>query len=102
VVMRWFVASRAAMPFERTAFPGLTVCGRVEAGETVVNLGSALEGWEAEVDESVLFPTGLVDDVFLHVSLRMYFELHTRRSSVEHRATFSSLPGRVRHVIPLF
>ena len=67
VVLRYFVGTRAAMPFERTAFPGLTVFGQIEAGEMMVELNS-LMGWEAEVDESVLFPTGLVDDVFLHVS----------------------------------
>lgn len=66
------------MPFERTAFPGLTVFGRVEAGKEVVDLSSSLEGWEAEVDESVLFPIGLIDDVFLHVSLWMYYALYPK------------------------
>ena len=67
VVLRYFAASRAAMPFARTSIPGLTVAGRVEAGSTVVALDS-MENWQAQVDGSVLFPTGLVDDVFLHVS----------------------------------
>lgn len=56
------------MPFERTYIPGLTVVGHVEAEKTIVYLNSG-EGWQAEVDYSIQFPTGLVDDVFLHVSL---------------------------------
>jgi hypothetical protein len=68
-VIRYFAASRGAMPFQRTAVPGLTVVGRVESdasGESVV-LDSAGGQWEARVDESVTFPMGRVDDVFLHV-----------------------------------
>lgn len=68
IVLRYFAATRAAMPFERTSFPGLTVVGSIESGEGSVDLCSR-QGWTAEVDESVLFPTGLVDDVFLHVSI---------------------------------
>jgi hypothetical protein len=67
VVLRYFAASRAAMPFVRTSFPGLTVVGQVKAGESQVSLHSS-EGWKAQVDDSILFPTGLIDDVFLHVS----------------------------------
>lgn len=66
-VLRYFARSRAAMPFERTSFPGLTVVGQVDAGEEVVNLDST-NGWSAKVDTSTQFPTGLIDDVFLHVS----------------------------------
>lgn len=66
LVIRYFAASRAAMPFERTTLPGLTVIGSVEVGEEIVDLSSAKD-WQARVDESVLFPTGLIDDVFLHV-----------------------------------
>jgi len=65
-VIRYFAATRAAMPFERTLFPGLTVYGRVEAGVEAIELSSGKD-WLAQVDESVLFPTGLIDDGFLHV-----------------------------------
>lgn len=64
VVMRWFYANRAAMPFVRTGHPGLTVTGTV--GATDISTGAA--GWTATVDFGTLFPTGLIDDVFLHVS----------------------------------
>lgn len=67
VVLRYFAASRGAMPFMRTSFPGLTVVGHVEAGLTTVDLGSRKD-WAAQEDNSILFPTGLVDDGFLHVS----------------------------------
>jgi len=67
------------MPFERTAFPGLTVCERVKTGEMVVDLSSSSIGWEAEVDKSVLFPTGFINAVFLHVTLRMYYVLGPRQ-----------------------
>jgi hypothetical protein len=56
------------MAFERTALPGLTVVGHVEAGSETIDLGSR-QGWKAYPDESVQFPSGLVDDVFLHVSI---------------------------------
>lgn len=62
-MIRYFASSRGGMPFERTTFPGLTVVG--EVGD--VDLTSK-EGWEAVVDQSRVYPTGLVDDVFLHVS----------------------------------
>jgi len=68
VVLRYFASSRGGMPFERTSFPGLTVVGCVETAIETVNLESR-ESWVAQVDESVNFPTGLVDDVFLHVSV---------------------------------
>ncbi|KIX08670.1 uncharacterized protein Z518_03327 [Rhinocladiella mackenziei CBS 650.93] len=70
VVVRYFASSRTAMPFERTSFPGLTVFGSVEVGMEAVDLSSG-KGWQAQVDESILFPTGLVDDVFLHISERI-------------------------------
>jgi len=66
-VLRYFAASRSAMPFERTLRPGLTVVGCVEAGSEVVELNSG-QGWQAQVDESIRFPMGLADDAFLHVS----------------------------------
>ncbi|KAM5387014.1 hypothetical protein ACJZ2D_000307 [Fusarium nematophilum] len=66
VVMRYFASSRGGMPFERTAMPGLTVFGGVE-GQRL----DSSEGWLAEVDESILFPMGLVDDVFLHINERI-------------------------------
>lgn len=68
VVVRYFAASRGAMPFERTSTPGLTVVGCVETDSQTVDLSSR-HGWQAQVDESIRFPTGLVDDVFLHVGL---------------------------------
>jgi hypothetical protein len=67
VVVRYFNASRNAMPFARTAFPGLTVVGRIEAGSTSVEVDSRT-GWMAQVDDGIEFPFGLIDDVFLHVS----------------------------------
>jgi hypothetical protein len=69
VVLRYFHSLRCAMPFERTALPGLTVIGNVEtaAGESI-DLNSS-ENWLGIVDQSVQFPMGLADDVFLHVRL---------------------------------
>lgn len=64
VVIRYFASSRGGMPFERTTFPGLTVVGSAGSG---VSLNTADGGWRARVDRSTTFPTGLVDDVFLHV-----------------------------------
>jgi hypothetical protein len=68
-VLRYFAASRSAMPFERTTHAGLTVVGSVEleAGAAVVELTSGVD-WQAQVDDSISFPTGLVDDGFLHVN----------------------------------
>lgn len=66
-VLRYFACSRGAMAFERTALPGLTIVGHVEAGADTIDLGSH-DGWKAYPDESVQFPSGLIDDVFLHVS----------------------------------
>ncbi|KGO36821.1 Bacterial alpha-L-rhamnosidase [Penicillium expansum] len=70
VVVRYFAASRSAMPFVRTALPGLTVIGNIETGQEVVDLASS-KNWMASVDESIQFPMGLVDDVFLHISERI-------------------------------
>ncbi|KAH8680264.1 Six-hairpin glycosidase-like protein [Ilyonectria robusta] len=70
LVIRYYASSRTAMPFERTALPGLTVIGSVEADAEAVDLSSG-QGWRAQVDESVLFPIGLVDDVFLHINERI-------------------------------
>jgi hypothetical protein len=70
-VLRYFAASRSAMPFERTTHAGLTVVGNVElmSGEPVVELTTLNStDWQAQVDDSILFPTGLLDDGFLHVS----------------------------------
>ncbi|WVF71849.1 hypothetical protein IAT40_006658 [Kwoniella sp. CBS 6097] len=66
LVIRYFASSRGGMPFERTTFPGLTVYG--SAGE--VDLSSK-QGWKAVIDESRLYPTGLIDDVFLHINERV-------------------------------
>jgi hypothetical protein len=54
------------MPFERTALPGLTVIGNIETDLEVLDLKSTTD-WMACVDNSVQFPMGLPDDVFLHV-----------------------------------
>ncbi|KAH1785594.1 hypothetical protein KXX20_000406 [Aspergillus fumigatus] len=70
VVLRYFNAGRGAMPFERTAFPGLTVVGTIETGTETVDVQSR-EGWLVQVDESVRFPMGLVDDMFLHINERI-------------------------------
>ncbi|KAJ5333185.1 uncharacterized protein N7506_006968 [Penicillium brevicompactum] len=70
VVVRYFAASRSAMPFERTALPGLTVVGQIEIGDEIVDLSSK-DGWTAYVNESIRFPMGLADDVFLHISERV-------------------------------
>lgn len=70
-VLRYFPASRSAMPFERTTHPGLTVVGgvEVEGGSILVDLTTRMD-WQAQVDHSILFPTGLLDDGFLHVRSR--------------------------------
>lgn len=68
-VIRYFAQNRAAMPFERTLYPGLTLCGRVICEEHCVDLSSTSEGWTAEVDFSREFPTGLIDDGFLYVGV---------------------------------
>lgn len=69
VVIRYFSASRSGMPFERTAYPGLTVVSApLETNDQPVHLSSLL-GWQAEIDTTTLFPMGLRDDGTLHVSL---------------------------------
>lgn len=68
VVVRYFAALRSAMPFVRTALPGLTVIGNIETGGEVIDLASS-KSWMASVDERIQFPMGLADDVFLHVRL---------------------------------
>lgn len=74
IVLRYFAASRAAMPFARTSYPGLTVHGTVEAGSEIIDLRTN-EDWQAHVDKGVLFPTGLIDDVFLHVSVAQHSKI---------------------------
>ncbi|KAJ5083308.1 hypothetical protein N7456_012735 [Penicillium angulare] len=70
VVLRYFASSRGGMPFERTSTPGLTVIGSVKTATETVDLESR-QLWQAQVDESITFPMGLVDDVFLHISERV-------------------------------
>ncbi|KAL6357029.1 hypothetical protein LRP88_10646 [Fusarium phalaenopsidis] len=70
VVIRYFASSRGGMPFERTSLPGLTVIGSVNSGASEICLDSK-EGWQAQADESILFPMGLIDDVFLHINERI-------------------------------
>lgn len=72
-VIRYFAAVRGAMPFQRTAFPGLTVIGRIETGSEVVEINTTNSEWEAQIDESIQFPMGLVDDPFLHVCIHPFF-----------------------------
>lgn len=65
IVMRYFFATRAAMPFVRTGYPGLTLIGSVGATDLRTGL---FEMWSASVDHATKFPMELEDDVFLHVS----------------------------------
>ncbi|KAL4947659.1 hypothetical protein BDW69DRAFT_204185 [Aspergillus filifer] len=71
-VVRYFNAVRGAMPFQRTAVPGLTVVGCVELdGGEIIGIGTErTENWTAQVDEGITFPIGLVDDPFLHINER--------------------------------
>ena len=69
-VLRYFAANRVAMPFGRTSFPGLTVYGLIQGDSDVMELCSKdVEEWRARVLNEVQFPTGLKDDVFLHVRI---------------------------------
>ncbi|KAF2025712.1 hypothetical protein EK21DRAFT_103758 [Setomelanomma holmii] len=71
LVIRYFPATRSAMPFVRTAYPGLTAIGSIELdGAKSIDLGTG-DDWVAQVDESVRFPMGLIDDVFLHIYERI-------------------------------
>ncbi|KAL4795812.1 hypothetical protein BDV19DRAFT_378566 [Aspergillus venezuelensis] len=72
-VIRYFNAVRGAMPFQRTAVPGLTVAGGVELdGGEIVDIGTEkVQDWTAWVDGSINFPIGLVDDPFLHINERI-------------------------------
>jgi hypothetical protein len=92
VVIRYFAASRGGMPFERTALPGLTVIGDVEADGQSMSLDSC-EGWLAEVDNTTTYPMGRPDDVFLHVSLEVSSSRGRRRLTYS-RSTRSLSPGR--------
>lgn len=76
-VLRYFAANRAAMPFGRTSFPGLTVYGLIEDGSDVLELCSKdVQEWRAQVSTEVQFPTGLIDDVFLHVGLQGVYSMY--------------------------
>jgi len=78
-VVRYFAANRAAMPFERTAFPGLTLSGVINIPHAQSIALSTVSGdWEAKTNERVTFPTGLIDDGFLHVSLHFRCGSHKR------------------------
>lgn len=72
VVLRYFAAVRGAMPFARTSHPGLTVVGSIETDGKTIDFSSR-ENWQAQVDESVQFPMGLKDDMFLHVSYYSFY-----------------------------
>ena len=96
LVLRFYAASRTASPFERTAFPGLTVFGSVSAAGSDVDLASRT-GWEAQIDESVAFPSGLIDDFFLHVCVYYFHNLSTTGLTASSRYTSASLqPTGVR------
>lgn len=72
VILRYFAANRAAMPFGRTIFPGLTVSGTIETGSVAASFESRdVDSWQVEIIEDVDFPTGLADDVFLHIYERV-------------------------------
>lgn len=60
------------MPFARTSHPGLTVVGSIETDGKTIDFSSR-ENWQAQVDESVQFPMGLKDDMFLHVSYYSFY-----------------------------
>lgn len=45
VVVRYFSALKCAIPFGRTALPGLTVIGKIATGEEVIDLASSKPGW---------------------------------------------------------
>lgn len=68
IVLRYFASSRGAMAFERTAFPGFTFLGSVDVGDEQPVCLDSRQGWTAQVNDHLHFPTGLPDDVFLHVS----------------------------------
>ncbi|RAL10217.1 putative rhamnosidase B [Aspergillus homomorphus CBS 101889] len=71
-VIRYFAATRGAIPFQRTSTPGLTVVGRVKTENEVLELNTAhTDHWLAQVDGGIQFPMGLVDDPFLHINERI-------------------------------
>lgn len=69
-VLRYFAANRAAMPFGRTSFPGLTLSGTIDVADSVLDLSSGdVKQWAATIRDEVAFPTGTLDDGFLHVGV---------------------------------
>lgn len=67
-VLRYFGANRAAMPFGRTSFPGLTLSGTIDVADTVLDIASGeVDQWTTKIRDDVGFPTGTIDDGFLHV-----------------------------------
>ena len=98
VVLRYFATVRGAMPFARTPFPGLTVVGKVQHGSAsdaiTIDLNTKSPGWVAQVDDSIQFPTGLIDDGFLHVSTLAISQAHiyyTDRLQISERVAPKSL-----------
>lgn len=87
--------------FQRTAFPGLTVIGRIETRDEVVDINTASSKWEAQIDESIQFPMGLVDDPFLHVCLHLFLLRDTnqedQRTHLSKHPVFASNSGSIRH-----
>ena len=67
VVWRAYPGVVAALPFERTQYPGLTAHGEVETSAGTIPLQTD-ETWEATIVHGLLFPTDLKGDRFLHVS----------------------------------
>ncbi|KAI0483398.1 Six-hairpin glycosidase-like protein [Xylariaceae sp. FL0804] len=94
-VIRFFAANRSAMPFERTAFPGLTMCGTVRIeGSSDVSLDSDPRNWKAVVQDNILFPTGLIDDGFLHIYERATLPTGNQATpAVPFRYGFKTLNG---------
>jgi hypothetical protein len=84
-VIRYFPSARAGLPFVRSSRPGLTIVGKVGP----VDLDTGADGWEASVKDGISFPTGLEDDVFLHVSFIIASlanrQISERVSSAPHR-----------------
>ena len=90
-VIRYFPSARAGLPFVRSSTPGLTIVGA--AGE--VNLGTDSNAWQAVVKDGITFPTGLPDDVFLHVGTHLT-SLADRQIS-ERASTAAARPASIIH-----
>jgi hypothetical protein len=70
VVLRFFAAASTALPFARTAYPGLSLAGSVMKGQHELVDVSTDDRWKGKIQRGTRFPKGLEDDPFLHVSAR--------------------------------